>query len=140
MTGISVVIPAYNAGATLGDCLAALGHQVDLPAPFEVLVVDDGSRDGTPAVARQAQADLSPAMPMAAPLPLPQVRLLQQPRAGPATARNRGIQAARGQLIFFLDADCVPASDWLAAFFALAKSTHARRPVHAESGSQAHHP
>ena len=95
---ISVVIPAYTAAHTLPDCLAALGRQVNVPAPFEVLVVDDGSRDETAMVARCFP-----------------VRLLQQPHTGPADARNRGLQVARGELIFFTDADCVPAGDWLAA-------------------------
>lgn len=95
---ISVVIPAYNAAGTLADCLAALSRQVDVPAPFEVLVVDDGSYDDTAAVVRRFN-----------------VMLLQQPHAGPAAARNRGIQAARGELVFFTDADCIPADNWLAA-------------------------
>ena len=95
---ISVVIPAYNAAGTLANCLAALRRQVDVPAPFEVIVVDDGSEDATAEVARRFGATL-----------------LQQGHAGPAAARNRGIQAARGELIFFTDADCIPADDWLTA-------------------------
>jgi glycosyltransferase involved in cell wall biosynthesis len=95
---ISVVIPAYNATGTLARCLAALRRQVDVPGPFEVIVVDDGSDDATAEVAHRFG-----------------VTLLQQSHAGPAAARNRGIQAARGELVFFTDADCIPADDWLAA-------------------------
>jgi glycosyltransferase involved in cell wall biosynthesis len=95
---ISVVIPAYNAAGTLAQCLAALRRQVDVPGPFEVIVVDDGSDDATAEVARRFG-----------------VTLLQQSHAGPAAARNRGIQAARGELVFFTDADCIPADDWLTA-------------------------
>jgi cellulose synthase/poly-beta-1,6-N-acetylglucosamine synthase-like glycosyltransferase len=110
---ISVVIPAYNAAATLPACLAALGRQVNVPAPFEVLVIDDGSCDSTAAVVRQFSARL-PGSASGSDLAA-DVQLLQQPHAGAAAARNRGIQAARGELIFFTDADCVPADDWLAA-------------------------
>jgi glycosyltransferase involved in cell wall biosynthesis len=94
---ISVIIPAYNAAATLPDCLTALRGQVNVPALFEILVVDDGSSDCTAEVAQRFP-----------------VTLLQQPHAGPAAARNLGLQAAQGELIFFTDADCVPANDWLA--------------------------
>jgi glycosyltransferase involved in cell wall biosynthesis len=107
---ISVVIPAYNAADTLPDCLRALSRQVNVPAPFEVLVIDDGSNDGTPDVVREFLAS----QPLNAGLH-GVVRLLQQPHTGAAAARNRGIQAARGELILFTDADCVPADDWLAA-------------------------
>ncbi len=95
---ISVVIPAFNAAGTLANCLAALRRQVDVPAPFEVIVVDDGSDDATAEEARRFG-----------------VTLRRQSHAGPAAARNRGIQAACGELIFFTDADCIPADDWLAA-------------------------
>ena len=95
---VSVVIPAYNAAGTLVNCLSALRRQVDAPAPFEVIVVDDGSDDATADVARHFG-----------------VTVLQQCHAGPAAARNRGIQAARGELVFFTDAVCIPADDWLTA-------------------------
>jgi glycosyltransferase involved in cell wall biosynthesis len=110
---ISVVIPAYNAAATLPACLSALGRQVNVPAPFEVLVIDDGSCDASAAVVRQFSTRL-PGSASGSDLAA-DVKLLQQPHAGAAAARNRGIHAARGELIFFTDADCVPADDWLAA-------------------------
>lgn len=91
---ISVVIPAYNAAATLPDCLAALRSQTRLPD--EVIVVDDGSQDGTASAVAAAG-----------------VRLLRQPHSGPAAARNLGIRNARGDVILFTDADCEPAPDWV---------------------------
>jgi len=93
---MSVIVPAYNAQDTLGSCLAALQAQ-SLPRDrYEVIVVDDGSTDRTADIARQYGA-----------------RLLHQPNAGPAAARNRGAQAARGEILLFTDADCSPARDWI---------------------------
>jgi GT2 family glycosyltransferase len=101
-TSISVIIPAYNAEATLGRCLAALSDQTR--SPDEIIVVDDGSTDGTADVASRYA-----------------VRVIDQANAGPAAARNAGAQAARGDLLLFTDADCAPAPDWverMAAAFA----------------------
>lgn len=87
MAAVSVVIPAFDAERTLADALASVFAQTEPAA--EVLVVDDGSSDGTAALAA-AHAG---------------VRLLRQERRGPAAARNRGARAARGELLAFLDAD-----------------------------------
>ncbi len=98
---ISVVIPAYNAQETLGACLAALLSQVVGRERFEVIVVDDGSADRTAEVASGYG-----------------VRLIQQPNAGPASARNRGVQHARGEIVLFTDADCEPSVEWIAQMVA----------------------
>jgi glycosyltransferase involved in cell wall biosynthesis len=84
----SVIMPAYNAGAFLAEALDSVVRQ-ETALPYEIIVVDDGSSDDTGAVARR----------------FPAVRVLRQANAGPARARNRGIAAARAELIFFLDAD-----------------------------------
>lgn len=89
---VSVVIAAYNAEATIERAIESVLHQT-LPAD-EILVVDDGSTDRT---AEKVQRYGPP------------VRYLREENAGPATARNRGIQAARGHWIAFLDAD----DEWL---------------------------
>ena len=94
---ISVVVPAYNAAATIGRTLEALLEQ-DLSEPYEVVVVDDGSDDGTDRIA----ASLSD-----------RVRLERQPKQGPAQARTRGGRVAKAPVLAFTDADCVPRSDWL---------------------------
>jgi GT2 family glycosyltransferase len=91
---ISVIVPAYNAAATLDRCLAALGEQTR--PPDEVIVVDDGSTDDSADIARHYG-----------------VRVLCQVNAGPAAARNAGARAACGDLLLFTDADCAPAPDWL---------------------------
>jgi len=93
---ISIIIPAYNAEATLAGCLrAVLG--LTLGEPYEVIVVDDGSTDATASFAR----DFAPA-----------VKLLQQAHTGAAAARNTGIASALGEIILFTDADCEPVPEW----------------------------
>jgi glycosyltransferase involved in cell wall biosynthesis len=87
----------FNAAPWLGDCLDALQRQEAPAGGFEVIVVDNGSTDGSLAVARQH----------------PAARLLSETRRGAYAARNRGISAARGELIAFTDADCIPRRDWL---------------------------
>lgn len=84
----SVIIPAYNAGATLSECLTALSRAI--PPRTEVILVDDGSTDG--AVEKEASSNMS-------------VIHLQNGPMGPAFARNRGADAARGTILIFIDAD-----------------------------------
>jgi cellulose synthase/poly-beta-1,6-N-acetylglucosamine synthase-like glycosyltransferase len=96
-----VIVPARNAGRTLGTCLDALAAQRDVPGSWELIVVDDGSSDDTAAV-----AGLFP------------LRLIRQPHRGAAAARNAGAAAARGGLLVFTDADCRPEPGWLAALAA----------------------
>ncbi len=88
---VSVVIPAYNASATLDETLQSVRAQTY--KTLEILVVDDGSRDDTVAIAeRHAAAD-------------PRVRVIQQENAGVAAARNRGWAEARADFLAFVDAD-----------------------------------
>ncbi|HEY65973.1 MAG TPA: glycosyltransferase [Caldilineae bacterium] len=94
---ISVIIPTYNRKDLLRRCLAAATSQ-DYPN-YEVIVVDDGSTDGTEEMVRRE---------------FPQVRYLrQETNRGPAAARNRGIREATGEIIAFTDDDCVPPPNWL---------------------------
>lgn len=88
---VSVVIPAYNASATLDETLQSVRAQTY--QTLEILVVDDGSRDDTVAIAeRHAAAD-------------PRIRVIQQENAGVAAARNRGWAEARADFLAFVDAD-----------------------------------
>ena len=84
----SVLIPAYQAAATIGAAVESALAQV--PAPHEVIVVDDGSTDDT-AGAVQRFGD--------------RVVLLQRPNRGPAAARNAGVAVASGDFVVLLDAD-----------------------------------
>ena len=92
----SVIIPTFNAGKTLPDTLVALKHQTVSPDEYEVIVVDDGSTDETAALAHRFGANC-----------------INQPNRGPAAARNHGVRVARGEIILFTDADCVPDRDWI---------------------------
>src|SRR4051812_24734378 len=94
---VSVVIPARNAEATIRATLDALAAQ-QADAPFEVIVVDDGSTDGTVAATRQAPLD---------------VRVVASRGRGAGAARNAGVAAARAEVIAFTDADCAPDPGWL---------------------------
>ncbi|TPJ38835.1 glycosyltransferase family 2 protein [Mesorhizobium sp. B2-3-13] len=88
---VSVIIPAYNAQDTIDETLRSVRSQSY--KALEIIVVDDGSRDQTVAIARR-HMELDP-----------RVRLIEQANAGVAAARNRGWQAARSDMIAFVDAD-----------------------------------
>ena len=85
---VSCIVPVFNGAAYLEQAIAsALGQT---KSPLEVILVDDGSTDATPEVAGRLGSG---------------VRYVRQANAGPAAARNRGIELARGDLLAFLDAD-----------------------------------
>lgn len=99
MTAVSVIVPAHDAEALLPRCLDALAAQ-EIAEPFEVIVVDDGSSDGTAVVAEAAQIV---------------ERVVRLPGgAGAGAARAAGVAAASGEALAFTDSDCEPAPGWLA--------------------------
>jgi hypothetical protein len=103
---VSVVIAAYQAHSTLAEQLDALAAQ-RVPFRWEVVVADNGSTDGTVALAR-TYADR-----------LPGLRVVDaSARRGAGAARNIGVAAARGRSVVFCDADDVVADGWLAAMHA----------------------
>ncbi|MBI4175872.1 MAG: glycosyltransferase [Candidatus Aenigmarchaeota archaeon] len=92
----SVIVPAYNSERVIALCIEALQRQ-SFSGDYEIIVVDDGSTDGTAdAVRKQGN-----------------VRLVEIRHAGPAAARNAGAKAAGGAILVFTDADCIPEGNWL---------------------------
>lgn len=99
----SVIIPAYNCATTLGAQLEALRHQVS-ENPWEIIVVDNGSTDGTQTVIAQYLEAI------------PNLRMLSAPEVkGGAFARNKGAAIARGEVFLFCDGDDVVAPGWVSA-------------------------
>lgn len=93
---VSCVIPHFEQHDRLGRCLAALAAQQEAP-PFEVLVVDDGSR-----------------MPPPSTFPGLDLRVLRAKHRGPAAARNLGANEAQAPVVAFTDSDCLPRPEWMA--------------------------
>jgi len=101
MPQAAIIIPHYNDVARLTRCLTALVPQ--LTGQTELVVVDNGSSE-----------DLAPVR-----AAFPDLRIVTEPRKGAAEARNRGVVETTAPRLFFLDADCVPAEDWVARAFEL---------------------
>ena len=100
---LSVVIPTYNRRPILRKCLLGLEDQ-QLAAPitgYEVVLVDDGSTDATLSWLADHASEL------------PHLRLIRPEHGGPAAARNRGVQGARGDVIVFIDSDLVVTPSFL---------------------------
>ena len=93
---VSVIVAARNSESTLPACLQSLSAQ-DYPR-VEVIVVDDGSEDGTAAIAEASGA-----------------RVVRTPPVGASVARNLGIERARGEIVAFTDGDCVADTGWVRA-------------------------
>lgn len=103
MAAVSVIVPARDARATLGALLDALAAQHPVPGGIQVIVADDGSTDGTGALARA-----HPVVDC----------VLDAGGRGPGPARNTAIAVATGEVLAFTDADCIPQPGWLAAALA----------------------
>lgn len=120
---VSVIMPAHNAQRTLREAVESVRAQT--LRDWELILVDDGSTDATPAILRElASLDR-------------RITLLFQSNRGPATARNRALDIARGETVAFLDSD-----DWwfpdALQTLSDALKVHAQAGVHAHAGVYAH--
>ena len=96
---VSIIIPVKDRADDLRHCLQSL-QQLDYPCDrLQIVVVDDGSSDASPDVARQFGATLVCSGSVG---------------GGPALARNKGVSVARGEILAFIDSDCTAAKNWLA--------------------------
>lgn len=94
---VSVIVPVYNGVSTIERTLAALARQ-RLDSPYELIVIDGGSTDGTLELLEAAG---------------PSIALLHNPEREPASSRNLGARHARADVLAFTDADCEPQPGWL---------------------------
>ena len=105
MIAASVIVPTRNRADLLAGCLRSLAAQ-DCPAgDFEVLVVDNGSTDGTAALCAEAPERFG----------LAGLRCVVEPEPGLLSGRHRGALEARGGVLVFVDDDIVAAPGWLSA-------------------------
>ena len=94
---ISVIVPHLEQEEALRRCLASLAAQEGVARPVEIIVVDNGSRSVPTAVCSEFE----------------NVRLLRQLVPGPGPARNLGVENAQGEILAFIDADCLADPRWL---------------------------
>lgn len=108
MPEISVIVPVYNVEAYLRECLDSILSQTF--SDFELILVDDGSADGSGAICdAYAKTD-------------PRVTAIHQPNAGQAAARNRGVKESKAELLCFIDSDDVAHPALLETFLQTLKS------------------
>jgi glycosyltransferase involved in cell wall biosynthesis len=109
---VSVVIPAFNEEANIGRVIRSVVGQCPTGSKLEVIVVDDGSTDGTADAAGAAGARV--------------IRVMKNGSSGnPGAARNRGAASSIGDPLIFLDADCIVEKGWLDAIL----SAHGRGAI-----------
>ena len=103
---ISVIVAAYNAEKYVEETLESLLHQsMD---EYEVIVVNDGSSDGTLDILRKYEAEN------------PILRVIDQENGGPSAARNAGLDVAKGEFVYFFDADDILELDALSSLYGCA--------------------
>jgi glycosyltransferase involved in cell wall biosynthesis len=97
MIKVSIIVPFYDSERFVTRCIEGLLQQSYPREQYEILMIDNNSTDASAERVRQ----------------YPGVRLLFEAKQGAYAARNRGLQEAKGEVIAFTDADCVPSHDWL---------------------------
>jgi glycosyltransferase involved in cell wall biosynthesis len=100
---VSVVVPVFNDAAGIRRALQSRAGQAYPPKAYEIIVADNGSTDETRRVVRQFQEEDGDLVRLA----------VEDQIQSSYAARNKGIQTAKGEIVAFTDADCVPAAEWL---------------------------
>lgn len=103
---VSVIIISYNMRDFIGKCLDSLMRQTFPKDKFEILVVDNGSTDGTRELVEEYP-----------------VRVVVEKKKGYGRARNKGVMEAKGEIVVFIDADCVAPKHWLQTMLQNYRST-----------------
>ncbi len=93
---VSVIIPTYNSAEKIQKCIEGLENQSLPREQYEIIVVDDGSTDETALIKENDT-----------------IHYYFQENRGPAAARNRGVELAKGNIVLFTDSDCIPDRDWI---------------------------
>lgn len=101
---LTIIIPMYNAASYIENCLVSIKQQTWLPQHFELIIVDDGSTDGSCALVQKWFNRLP-------------LRLLRQQNRKQAAARNKGLEYATGQYILFVDSDDDLAPDMIKCLY-----------------------
>lgn len=101
---LSVIIPAYNEEAVIGNCLKSVFNQSFPKEDYEVIVVDNNSTDKTGAIVKRN---------------FPQSRVIKECKQGVTFARARGVKEAKGGIVALTDADTIVPNDWLKKIFAV---------------------
>jgi GT2 family glycosyltransferase len=109
MPRVSVIVPNYNRSDTVEQMLLALAEQTEPPETFEVILVDDGSTDGSASIIKNVSVPYT-------------LRLSRQQNRGAAAARNHGAKLARADLLVFLDSDMIATPGLLAQYLAASAS------------------
>lgn len=107
MIEISVIVPTYNHKEKLATLLNSLRTQSCDAEHFEIIVVDDGSSDGTEEIIREFQKGK------------PHLAYIRIENSGPGIARNKGVSVATGSILAFIDADCIASPNWLEEIYRL---------------------
>jgi len=97
MLKISIVTPIYNASAHIKDCVESLLRQNFPASQYEIIFVDNNSTDYSTDLVKK----------------YPEIKLLSEKKQGSYATRNRGIKEASGEIIAFIDPDCIASPDWL---------------------------
>ena len=105
---ISVIICSYNNAHNIKECLTSLVHQAEVKVPFEIIVVDDNTKDNSVQIVQDFIANH----------PFAKIKLLRNAQnLGPSMTRNNGVRHSTGDLLLFTDADCVPQHHWIESIY-----------------------